>query len=107
MAGEVAEGTGERSFTPLEGASEGAPPPTGDDRVDAALVGLTALASTAVEAHVEVFDDVHRRLREVLDSIDGARDGPSAVPAPRPPGEPAPSGARHWSGGLGGYGGGS
>ena len=53
---------------------------SGDERVDEALGALTVLAETPVAAHVEIFEQVHRDLQDVLASTDtdGARqeDGP-------------------------------
>jgi hypothetical protein len=46
------------------------PEPTGDERVDAALDRLGGLAAAPVTAHVEVFEEVHRRLQDVLASVD-------------------------------------
>jgi hypothetical protein len=56
--------------------------PTGDARVDEALARLEELGQAPVSEHVEIFDDVHRRLRDVLASVD--QGGPT-VPAPAPP----------------------
>lgn len=42
------------------------PGPTGDPRVDAALARLAELGGRPVPAHVEVFEDVHQRLQEIL-----------------------------------------
>ncbi|REF01190.1 hypothetical protein [Thermomonospora umbrina] len=53
--------------------------PTGDERVDAVVGGLTRLVGLPVSGHVEVFEDVHRGLQEVLASVD------EEVPAPRGP----------------------
>ncbi|MFC9976552.1 hypothetical protein ACFVH6_37205 [Spirillospora sp. NPDC127200] len=59
--------------------------PTGDARVDAALARLAELAGTPVAAHVEVFEDVHQRLQELLAAADDGEPGPSGPPVPRPP----------------------
>jgi len=76
-----------------------APEPTGDERVDAALSRFDELAAAPVADHVEVFEDVQRRLQDVLASVDheeqpepAAPETPSEV-APRPdPGlRPEPS----------------
>ena len=45
-------------------------PPSGDERVDAALSGLGSLAGRPVHEHVGVFQEVHQRLQEVLGSTD-------------------------------------
>ena len=42
------------------------PPPTGDDRVDAAVAGLSRLAAGPPEEHVAVLEEVHGRLRDIL-----------------------------------------
>jgi hypothetical protein len=47
-----------------------APEPTGDERVDAALARFDELAAAPVADHVEVFEDVQRRLQDVLASVD-------------------------------------
>jgi hypothetical protein len=44
-------------------------PPTGDDRVDAALAGLSRLAAGPVEEHVAVLEEVHGRLRDILGEV--------------------------------------
>jgi len=41
-------------------------PPTGDDRVDAALAGLGRLAGAPADEHVAVLEEVHGRLRDIL-----------------------------------------
>jgi broad specificity phosphatase PhoE len=43
---------------------------TGEPRVDAALARLDELAGLPVTEHQAVFEDVHRRLREVLGELD-------------------------------------
>jgi len=45
-------------------------PATGEPRVDAALARLSELARRPVTEHREIFDDVHRRLRDVLGDLD-------------------------------------
>jgi hypothetical protein len=89
------------------GVSAGAPPlePTGDERVDEAVARLGELGGAPVARHVEIFEDVHRRLQDVLDAIDQngpAQAGPAeagpvqagpvqaGAPAPRPPGPGVP-----------------
>ncbi|MFG2001083.1 hypothetical protein ACGFNU_18250 [Spirillospora sp. NPDC048911] len=62
------------------------PEPTGDPRVDAALAPLGGLGGTQVADHVEIFEDVHQRLQELLVSADEEEAGPSGPPVPRPPG---------------------
>ena len=54
----------------LRPAAEATPgPPTGDDRVDAAVAGLSRLAAGPVEEHVAVLEEVHGRLRDVLGEV--------------------------------------
>jgi len=43
---------------------------TGEPRVDAALARLDELAGRPVTEHQPVFEDVHRRLRDVLGELD-------------------------------------
>jgi hypothetical protein len=47
----------------------GGPPPTGDDRVDAAVGGLSRLAGAPADEHVAVLEEVHGRLRDILGEI--------------------------------------
>lgn len=60
---------------------------TGEPRVDAALARLDELAGRPVTEHRAIFEDVHRRLREVLGELDTrqpppARDATGAVSGP-------------------------
>ncbi|KUL47665.1 MULTISPECIES: hypothetical protein [unclassified Streptomyces] len=59
--------------------------PTGDADVDAHLARLGDADHLATDGHIEVYEDVHRGLRDALTALD-ARPGPSA-----PPGAPTPS----------------
>jgi hypothetical protein len=43
---------------------------TGEPRVDAALARLDELAGLPVTEHRAIFEDVHRRLRDVLGELD-------------------------------------
>lgn len=45
-------------------------PATGEPRVDAALATLDELAGRPVTEHRAIFEDVHRRLRDVLGELD-------------------------------------
>jgi hypothetical protein len=58
-------------------------PATGETRVDAALARLDDLAGRPVTEHRAIFEDVHRRLRDVLGELDTrqphAEDQPGAV----------------------------
>jgi hypothetical protein len=44
-------------------------PETGDARVDAAMAGLSQLPGRPVEEHVAVLEEVHGRLRDILDEL--------------------------------------
>jgi hypothetical protein len=55
--------------------------PTGDDAVDALLDRLGDADHLATDGHVEVYEDVHRGLRDTLTALD-ARPGPPAPPGP-------------------------
>jgi len=46
---------------------------TGEPRVDAALAKLDDLAGMPVTEHRAVFEDVHRRLRDVLGELDAGQ----------------------------------
>ncbi|MEU5098675.1 hypothetical protein [Streptomyces sp. NPDC020996] len=59
--------------------------PTGDAEVDARLERLADADHLATDGHVEVYEDVHRGLRDALTALD-ARPGP-----PAPTGHPAPT----------------
>ena len=54
----------------------GGPPPTGDPRVDDAVAGLRRLPGRPAEEHVAVLEEVHGRLRDILDDL-----GPGHTPA--------------------------
>jgi hypothetical protein len=45
------------------------PPPTGDDRVDAALAGLGRLRGAPADDHVAVLEEVHGQLRDILGEL--------------------------------------
>jgi hypothetical protein len=62
------------------GQHGGARPATGDPRVDSALSRLDELAALPVTEHPPVFDDVHRRLADILDELDTGQlaDAPGA-----------------------------
>jgi hypothetical protein len=45
-------------------------PPTGDDRVDDAVAGLSRLSGRPVEEHVAVLEETYGRLRDILDDLD-------------------------------------
>ncbi len=62
-------------------------PATGEPRVDAALARMDELAARPVTEHRAVFEDVHRRLRDVLGELDtreqNSGDQPAAAGAER------------------------
>ncbi|MFF9409400.1 hypothetical protein ACF1B0_28355 [Streptomyces anandii] len=71
-------------YDPAAPAPLGVPrTPTGDADVDAALGRLADTDHLATDGHVEVYEDVHRGLRDALTALD-ARPGPVAPPAPSP-----------------------
>jgi hypothetical protein len=61
-------------------------PASGDLRVDAAMQRVAELAGTSPTEHVEIYEDVHRSLQEVL------ADASGQPPATETPGEPAEAG---------------
>ncbi|MEU4051847.1 hypothetical protein AB0F09_21925 [Streptomyces olivaceus] len=72
-------------YEPAAPAPLGVPrTPTGDAGVDARLARLADADHLATDGHVEVYEDVHRGLRDALTALD-ARPGPAG-----PPGTPAP-----------------
>lgn len=66
--------------------------PTGDAEVDGLLRRLGDADHLATDGHIEVYEDVHRGLRDALTALD-ARPGP---PAPSPVGTP-PASPQHSS----------
>ena len=59
-------------------------PATGDARVDDAVAGLSRLAGRPAEEHVAVLEEVHGRLRDILDDLDAEHapaggSGPAAT----------------------------
>ena len=54
--------------------------PTGNADVDALLDRLGDAGHLATDGHVEVYEDVHRGLRDTLTALD-ARPGPPAPPS--------------------------
>lgn len=55
--------------------------PTGSADVDAGLERLADADHLATDGHIEVYEDVHRGLRDALTALD-ARPGPPAPPRP-------------------------
>ncbi|MFF7730415.1 hypothetical protein [Streptomyces sp. NPDC008001] len=81
-AGAGTAGTGAPGPLPLGVART----PVGDPAVDAQLVRLADADDLAVSGHLEVYEDVHRGLRDALSALDRS-PGPSGAPAA--PGAPA------------------
>jgi hypothetical protein len=54
--------------------------PTGNAEVDALLERLADADHLATDGHIEVYEDVHRGLRDALTALD-ARPGPPAPPS--------------------------
>ncbi|MEV5322376.1 hypothetical protein AB0K92_32875 [Streptomyces sp. NPDC052687] len=72
----------EPAYDPAAPAPLGVPrTPTGNADVDAALDRLADADHLATDGHVEVYEDVHRGLRDALTALD-ARPGPPAPPSP-------------------------
>src|SRR5580692_833803 len=59
----------------LDPDGPGQRPATGEPRVDAALARLDELPGRPVTEHRAVFEDVHRRLRDVLGELDTREQG--------------------------------
>ncbi len=59
-----------------ESPSASALPPAGDDRVDAAVAGLSRLRGLPVDEHVAVLEEVHGRLRDILGELDEGAERP-------------------------------
>lgn len=70
---EPAEPAGPDDLEPAEAEPAGLPPVpgTGDERVDAAVAELDRLVGQPPAAHVEIYEDVHRRLQDTLADLDG------------------------------------
>jgi hypothetical protein len=58
------------------GEPDGQRPATGEPRVDAALARLDELAGRPVTEHRAIFEDVHRRLKDVLGELDTREPSP-------------------------------
>jgi len=56
------------------------PPPTGDPRVDDAVAGLRRLPGSPAEEHVAVLEEVHGRLRDILDDLGPGQARPGHAP---------------------------
>jgi hypothetical protein len=51
------------------GRLPGETPPTGDERVDDAVAGLSRLPGRPADEHVAVLEEVHGRLRDILGEL--------------------------------------
>ncbi|MFD4605830.1 hypothetical protein ACFWPQ_48460 [Streptomyces sp. NPDC058464] len=74
--------------------------PTGNAEVDAQLDRLADADHLATDGHLEVYEDVHRGLRDALTELDArpGPPGPSGPPAPAPLyGNRAPAPSYHQS----------
>ncbi|MEH0422205.1 hypothetical protein [Streptomyces sp. B21-083] len=81
VPGAVAEAAVEPEADPAAPAPLDLPrAPTGDADVDALLGRLGDADHLATDGHVEVYEDVHRGLRDTLTALD-ARPGPPAPPS--------------------------
>ncbi|WP_371792641.1 hypothetical protein [Streptomyces sp. NBC_01471] len=58
--------------------------PTGDGGVDRVLDRLADADHLAADGHVEVYEDVHRGLREALDALDAPPGPPVPARGPAP-----------------------
>ncbi|MFD7326677.1 hypothetical protein ACFV9D_37290 [Streptomyces sp. NPDC059875] len=59
--------------------------PTGRPAVDALLERLADADHLPADGHLEVYEDVHRGLRDELTSLDVVRPGPTPPTHPAPP----------------------
>ncbi|MGW6569489.1 hypothetical protein [Streptomyces sp. NPDC054975] len=64
--------------------------PTGRAVVDALLERLADADRLPADGHLEVYEDVHRGLRDELTSLDAVRPGPAPGPGPNPGPTPGP-----------------
>ncbi|GAA3981791.1 hypothetical protein GCM10022384_33610 [Streptomyces marokkonensis] len=70
------------AYEPAASAPLGVPrAPTGNAEVDGRLTRLADADHLATDGHVEVYEDVHRGLRDALTALD-ARPGPPVPPRP-------------------------
>jgi hypothetical protein len=83
-AGYCAEGAEPDASRELPDETDERRPATGEPRVDAALARLDELEGLPVTGHRAVFEDVHRRLKDVLDELDSGQPGEAGHPAGAP-----------------------
>ena len=76
-------GPGELNEPGEPGEPGGQRPATGEPRVDAALARLDELAGRPVTEHRAIFEDAHRRLRDVLGELDSREPSQDASGAGR------------------------
>jgi hypothetical protein len=69
-AGEATSGSAPADDAPPAAPKVPAPEPTGLPNVDAALGQLSEIDALDVNDHVEVYDDVQRRLHDALAELD-------------------------------------
>ncbi|MCZ9344504.1 hypothetical protein NGM37_42840 [Streptomyces sp. TRM76130] len=82
MSDAVPEPTAPAETTPAAPAPLGVPrTATGDAGTDALLERLADADHLPTDGHLEVYEDVHRGLRDALTALD-ARPGPPAPPSP-------------------------
>ncbi len=67
---------GDTQLPAAEPLPAGGLPPTGDDRVDAAVAGLSRLRGIPVDEHVAVLEEAYGRLRDVLGELSESTDSP-------------------------------
>ncbi|MFI1955279.1 hypothetical protein ACH437_26160 [Streptomyces xinghaiensis] len=65
--------------------------PTGNAGVDAALDRLADVDHLPGDGHIEVYEDVHRALRDTLTALDQRPGPPGPSPTPSAPSAPRPS----------------
>jgi len=76
------EETARQEYDPAAPAPLNVPrTPTGNAEVDDRLERLGDADHLATDGHIEVYEDVHRGLRDALTALD-ARPGPPAPPSP-------------------------
>lgn len=75
---DIPDGPGPLQVTPAPEPTGGSTPePTGNPGVDAHLTRLTDTGDLATEGHLQVYEDVHRGLRETLTALDARPPGPA------------------------------
>ena len=67
------QGAEDESQNPSSERPVVSPTRTGDDRVDAAVAGLSLLPGLPAEEHVTVLEEVHGRRRDILGELSEGR----------------------------------